>query len=160
METNVSRWYYLDPDDLLGQIPLDLEHAGQGRDVACNLSNCFDAARNRGRKFVISVRFRDELIRLTVGAEVAAHAAFPKNFEREIHCGMQALAATFAMWAMAPEDRLFLDIDHFADTEDRARILQNICHNLALQEQIEDRAYARRAAEIEGLIARRHGGAA
>lgn len=163
METNTSRWVQLDPDHIVDRIPLDLEHAGAGRNVAWHLSGCFDSVRKWSGKPVLPAAIRDELLRLTVRAEMAAHDAFPKHFEREIHCGMQALAATFSMWALAHDERLALKSSQSADVQDRRRILQNVCHNLCLQVNIEERAYARRAEEIEALIGRsvrQQGGAA
>lgn len=50
----------------------------------------------------------------------------------------------------------FMTVDRrtpeFRTLRDRARILQNHAHSVALREQIEARAYRRRADEIEGLL--------
>jgi hypothetical protein len=149
-----EQWNSLDPHDVLGQLPLDLHHAASGADVAWHLSNVFSAIRTKfetRNRIILPKKIADELLLLSVRAEIAAHEHLPKHYERDIHAGFHALACRILMWAETPEEVAQRPVHQKADAAARARILQNICHNLVLMEDVENRAHERRSTEIDKL---------
>lgn len=152
---NVLRWTELDPKDALGLIPVCLEKAAAGQDVAYNLSTCLEALENRlGERThpVLTSSVRDALLPLIVRAEIAAQQYFPAHCANDIHAGMQALAGFVTLWATETSALVERSPHEAVDMRARARILQNHAYSEALREEIEERAYQRRADEIEGLL--------
>lgn len=156
-----AKWNAIDPDDVLGTIPMHLNNAASGKDVAWNLSGCLDAASSRFKKSCvhISADMRRELTLNIVRSEIAAHACFPSHYAQEIHSGMQALVRMLEL--TSEEGRAAEPAYEYeeADTVDRVRILQNVCHHLALKENIAMRAEQHRASTMKKLKKRSGEGA-
>jgi hypothetical protein len=100
----------------------------------------------------ISTAQRDELLSAVVRAQIAAIEQLPKSYSRDqIDAGMQALAGQVMIWAESHERSTQRTQHALADLKAYARMFRNDLHNICLSDEIKERAWQRREAEIQKL---------
>lgn len=139
----------------------ELAHVVSGQDRAYHLSHVIDAvcrkclvAGKRPDAPVLSPEQHDRL----AAAVRSAHKANPSMFwednvamRKTTAQGFKALSSVISLWAETEEERA-LHPEHFLrDTLDRARIFQNLMHNVSLAKDIESRAWSRATKAIEEI---------
>jgi hypothetical protein len=136
-------------DDVVDFAWCSLEQAARGDFMAWALSNALEtiSAHYRDKKTgPISTAQRDELLSAVIRAQLGAIAHLPESYRREqIDAGMQALAGQVMVWAEPHEQSMKRRPGALADIDAYARMFRNDMHNISLFEDIERRAWGRRA---------------
>ena len=109
----------------------------------------------------ISAAQRDELLAMIVRAQIAVVEQRPRWCTADlIDGGMQALAGQVILWAETLERTAQRCSHAVSDIHAFARMHRNDLHNISLRQEVEHRAWQRRHAKIQELLATaQHGGA-
>ncbi len=147
------------PDRLseaVSDICLELAKIVQGHSAAYHVSHVLLRVQNETsdkQAAPISGLQRDRLLRGLALARPFILERFDGSrelgFARE---GVDALRALIALWAEAPEARALRPINFRADVHARARWLRNVCHNICLREEIEERSAKGHRASMVRLV--------
>ena len=123
-----------------------LDQAARGQHTARALSEAFASVANRSAT-PITCSQAQELRTAAERARLGAHCHLPPNYRRSaIELGMQAVAFQIDRWRLTGAELRLISHPDALDAAACARIFRNDCHNIALCEEIADRA-ARRATD-------------
>lgn len=139
----------------------ELHRAATGEHRAYHLSHVIDAIARRcagpGKRSETPVLSNEQRDRLLVAFR-AARAANPNMFWEDSEArrkvtaqGFKALLSLILLWSETEEKRAAHPEHFMRDALDRARIFQNLMHNVSLAEDIEARAWSRSKKAIEEI---------
>ncbi|RUT34535.1 hypothetical protein EMQ25_00805 [Arsenicitalea aurantiaca] len=138
-------------EDLTFNFCRELARASGGDEVAYRVSGALHLL--DGSQRLRTTRLQsDQMLRALLSATPAILALFPEStVQRWAVKGIEAAAAQICSLSEAPARRAARPATSAADIRDHARWLRNACHNLALIEQIEERAAQRQSDAIVEL---------
>lgn len=133
---------------------LEVRHIADGDMVAYRASNVFCSLQSVVKRDGVRITGsqRDRLLTAFARARYQVLSLFPLSSEIELaSTGYDAIAGLIIWWSESSVKRAQRPCHLFTDLHAYVRWLRNACHNIALLEQVQERAYNRRARAIAEL---------
>lgn len=140
-----------DFEEKIEMMLLDLRHIADGDMVAYRTSHLLctlqDAVKRNSER--LSGNQRDRMLTAFAKARYHVLGLFALRGDAELaSAGYDSIAGLIIWWAESPLDHAERPSHLFTDLHAYVRLLRNHCHNIALMEQVEERAHSRREKTI------------